>query len=445
MKMKKLNVSLFLAWSSVLLAALLHVIKFDKIPFQFDELLMFQLLQRYSYLEMIPHLYLKEIQQPLMYVVVKIFGDLFGYTSFILRLPSLILALALPMVTYLYGRMSLSKVSSLQASAIVLFSYPVMFFSSSMRPYLPLLFFAALTLLSMKAQKPRTSILLCSLLLFFVSPAGSIVSLCLVGWYLYRLGPGGKKALLFFIPLVLALILTYFQTRSSDFTYILSRPVGVDGLLHYGKSLFFLTSGKEGALAFLIVILLAAFKTRGFYFLGKGQVQGLILSVAIGCAIFSFSNNQLGARHLIMLVLPLAMIVARSIEVLSSSVLRNILFLGLVSVLVLKTFYLEKIHAVPWEIDSESIARKAQELGQGGRPILNCGNCLTYYITDAELTCFERSVQEEGLRKFKEEIVYVELDYVLEGCGIQRLNHRFDVKEKYDFIGGRVYLLAPRF
>lgn len=91
---------------SLLLAAILsfHIFIFDKIPLQFDELLMFDLFPKFSYENLVTLLLSYEVQMPLPYLMSKWIYEFFGESSLFLRLPSLIFTFCLSGLFYLLAR-----------------------------------------------------------------------------------------------------------------------------------------------------------------------------------------------------------------------------------------------------------------------------------------------------------------------------------------------------
>ena len=431
----------------ILGGSLIHLFKYDAVPLQFDELLMYELISKNSYGQIILQLFSKEIQQPLMYLVTKWLGDQLGYESSIIRLPSLLLTLYLPLFFYPLARRFLEAEDALKATGLLALFYPVMLFSSSIRPYLPLL---AVTILCMRAfvdyPKSRGLFWISVILLFFINPSGSVLAYVLALIISLR-NPHDSKISLVVLGLLSLFGLWLFMTRWNDVVYVISGPVTADLVIQHMKRLSFLTSGKEFAFFLLFLIIMGGKRfgkkfSQQFYRLNLIWISASFLMAVL---LYFISNNQLGARHFLVTLPSLAILTMDLIKASTPRKSLQHLFYALaVLLLIYQSIFKEKIHQEPWEIDSSGLAAKAIELSYPTRRIINCGNCLSFYIKEKRLDCAGGILEPEWFMGRNQIFVMIEMDYVQKYCGYHRIEEFYQIEESYPMKGGRVIKIVPR-
>jgi hypothetical protein len=171
---------------------LVHVAAFDLHPLQHDELLQYNIIILRDWMKLVPYLYLHEVQQPLNYFWNKLTLYLTDSTFF-LRLPALIFTLLIPFPLYRLARISLNIDDALKSIVLVLLFGPTIVFSSSMRPYLPFIFFSIFAFYQFrKPDRRNLTFILSLLLLFFTHPFGSVLALILI-FLSFVEGHGEKK------------------------------------------------------------------------------------------------------------------------------------------------------------------------------------------------------------------------------------------------------------
>jgi hypothetical protein len=171
---------------------LVHVAAFDLHPLQHDELLQYNIIILRDWMNLVPYLYLHEVQQPLNYFWNKLTLYLTDSTFF-LRLPALIFTLLIPFPLYRLARISLNIDDALKSIVLVLLFGPTIVFSSSMRLYLPFIFFSIFAFYQFrKPDRRNLTFILSLLLLFFTHPFGSVLALILI-FLSFVEGHGEKK------------------------------------------------------------------------------------------------------------------------------------------------------------------------------------------------------------------------------------------------------------
>lgn len=434
---------LFLGIAS--LATLLHLVLFDQIPLQFDELLMFEVIQRYNFLQLIPFLYTEEIQQPLAYYWTKLFM-LIAKSTFVLRLPSLITLFIIPFAFYKLAKLKLLKEDALKATTLLMLFYPVMMFSGSMRPYVPFLLFTIIGLYNfLKPEKNKIHLTVSLLLLFLIHPLGSFISLLLAAGVLFREKNGIR------IFTVIAFLLTVLGTaallfRHEELKFLIT---GFTGFSDYFTALYnfsFLVSGRWFAallgIMFAIVIW-NRFKRHEIHLnIDRLWIHTTVWSLLLAAFLMLFFGKHLYPRHFIYLLPGLAIVTIQLINAVTRDPKRrNALFALACLTLLHKVFVTEKIHLKPHEIDSYSIAKLSKELSESEDiPLVSCGNCFNYYLKDNKQFCVGRFLPQGFIGNFKK-VIYVELDYVKTTCGIQNITGKHKVLSSYPLIGGSVNVI----
>lgn len=424
-------------------AVAIHLYIFNNLPMQFDELLMYEVVNRYSLWKLIPYLYVEEIQGPLGYVILKFFM-LFGQSTFVMRLPSLLFLFLTPWSIYKLARLTMDKDDALKTCALLMFFLPVFMFSGSMRPYMGYVFFTALTFYQFLNPERKIWALILSLLgLFFIHPLGAIIAYVLSGVILLKKKEGRNLFLgLTAIGVLFATIAVLFRHQSiSDLLVKFNFKTYYRALYNFS----FLISGRE---FFAFVMLLLSF--IGFQKIRKKEVSFRVDKIwlhAFGWSILAslflmiFFGKHVYPRHFMFLLPALAIIIVSLINSVTTKIwLRNVLLVVGVLLLSYKTLVKEQFATKPYEIDSKAIAEKSSQLSEGYSQIVSCGNCFRYYIKDQNLECTGSHLPHDYFANYSE-AVYIELDYVKSLCGLDRITQKYEIVETTNFIGGKVHKL----
>lgn len=422
----------------------LHIFLFNQIPLQFDELLMFELISRYRTWNLIPLLYIEETQQPLGYLIAKFFMTI-SDTTFSMRIPSLIMTMLTPWALYKLARLTLSREDSLKAGVLLILFYPFMMYSGSMRPYVPFVLFTTTAFYQyLKPERNKWTLAAAIAALFFTHPLGSAIALILTGKILLKRKNGVNLILaLGFISTLLGTIALLY--RHED----LSNLIVPFSFKTYFKAMYnfsFLISGRE---YFTFFTTMAA--AAGYFKFRKKDLKFKIEPIWIhsyGWSILSalilmlFFGKHLYPRHYMFLLPGLAIITIQLINyVTPKQWLRNTLFAVGALTLVYKSVYKEKLHKIPFEIDSYGMASKSRELAKGHLPIVSCGNCFTYYLKEESHLCTGSSLPANYFSSTIQ-AVYIELNYVVDKCGLDKISDKFKVEETFKFKGGKVHRIS---
>ena len=239
---------------------LLHIYVFNKIPLQFDELLMYELISK-SFFSMSNILMTIEIQMPLAYYLIKTMVLFFGDSSFILRLPSLLILFMLPWGFYQLSRHSLNQLDSLKSVSLLMMFHPIFTYSGSMRPYLMLIFFTILVswelgnILKARPETGRWNTVRFSIftfILLLIHPVGLCVAIFCWGVYLKK-NPYGRKMFSSYVRLLILFSLFFIYYRYKDILHIFSTNLNFDFLFTYAKNISFLTSGGAFSLGIIFI------------------------------------------------------------------------------------------------------------------------------------------------------------------------------------------------
>jgi hypothetical protein len=432
------------ALSFLVLAIIAHLYLFNSIPLQFDELLMYELISRYHTWELIPYLYVEEIQQPLGYLLGKLFLTL-DSSTFIMRLPTLILTLMTPWALYKLARLSLSPEDSLKAGVFLLLFYPFMMYSGSMRPYVSFVFFTILAFYQYsKPYRDSIKLYVSLLALFLIHPLGSVISFIFLGNILLK-RKGGINLLLA-SALVGLLILTiaslYRHEKIGELLINLSYEQYFRALYNFS----FLISGREFftfvmALVFFVGSLKIA-KRKVNLELEKIWLVSFSLSIISALVLMGFFGKHLYPRHYMFLLPGLSIIVLRLINATTERrSIRHLLFIAGCLTLTYKSILKEKLHNVPFEIDSLNMARSAKKMANGSITIVSCGNCFSYYLTRKNHLCSGGSIPENYFENANE-VIYLELNYVKNKCSLENIKDPFRIQETNVFKGGKIHHLV---
>lgn len=438
-------------WVLLMGVLILHVFIYNKIPLQYDELLMYDIISQFPY-ELLTKLLLSfEIQMPLPYYLSKKLFELFGENPAVLRLPSLVFTMGLSWVYYKLARLSFNRNNALKAVCLMMLAHPVLLFSGSMRPYAMMIFFQVVVLYNFKKdpipcfdRSPveifKTS---CGLLfLALTHPLGALFSLVFLGHYLFSSREHRKYFYRYLLVFVIASAL-YIEYRFQGVLLVLKSGRNLLGIVDYLKKLSFIFSGGVFA---LLILLLSSFylsKKKNFSNLDRNYVLIFFWSAGIGAFLLFFFPEYAYPRHLL-LTLPLIplMVISMLDDAFESKNAQNIIFGLAMVVLIYKSFIKEDIQHLPYEIDSAAIATKARELSAEKLNIINCGNCLSYYIKSDKLHCMN-SFKRKGLVA-DSDIVFVDFDYSRAMCKVRFVSDFYNVSESYRYKGATVYKMTPK-
>lgn len=429
---------------SLLLAAILsfHIFIFDKIPLQFDELLMFDLFPKFSYENLVTLLLSYEVQMPLPYLMSKWIYEFFGESSLFLRLPSLIFTFCLSGLFYLLARFYQKRSDALKSTCLLLLFHPVVIFSGSMRPYVMMLFFQVLVFYSYKKFKNSNLTIVSLILLALIHPLGLLFSVFFAGYILFLKREKAPFYTYVSIALIVGILLIEYRFQGMRFVYQSNR-LHLQFVDWIKRSSFILSGGIFSA--FLLIVF-------GFFLKKKRSLRDLknpykiifFWGFGLGALALLFVPDYFYPRHLIFCLPPLAILFVMMINELSEdSRWRNGIFALAIIILSYKSIVKEEVYASSYEIDSKAIAKKAEEISNNQLEIVNCGNCLSYYIKSEKLLCVNSAFKREFWTS-KDDIVFVEFDYARVKCKMRFLQDLFDIEEEYYFKGAKVYKLKFR-
>lgn len=420
---------------------------------QYDELIMYEFVSKKTYYEVLEHLLLHEFQMPLAYFSTKLVGELYNFNSFYVRLPSLVLMMGSSYFIYKTSRMLLGRSDSLKAIILFLCFHPVFIFSSSFRPYSMLVFFSVSSfyyfrrfLQGSRSREEMIFLLLSLLFLLFSHPSGVGLVFLLLCLGALR-GDGQYRIFLKYLASLLFLSMLFFvYYRKTDIYSGEDVFTWRDSHFNYFYNLSFLTSG---ALFTSFSVLISCCSL--FVFIKKKKFVDefnfilIVLPIAIGALCLLVIDKYIQPRHF-MFCLPLIAITI--IELLNgltkSMTLKNVCFLIMLLMLMHKSFYKEKIQLNPYEIDTEKISHKLQQISsqENGLPIIMCGNCLSYYIKSPLLECYIGDLKDNHVEKGRTQFLYLEFDFVKKICGIENIDRKYTTKEKHSFVGGTIYWMT---
>lgn len=424
-------------------AIAIHFYSFNQLPMQFDELLMFEILVRYRIWDIIPYLYIEEIQQPLGYAFEKL-AMYFGTTTFVLRLPAFLFLILTPWALYKLARLSMNKEDSLKAGALFLFFFPVFMYSGSMRPYIAFVLFSILAFYNfLKPDRKQWFLVLSFLALFFIHPLGSVITLILTSILLMRRKEGINLflSLIAFVVLLLTVAVLYRHQKISELLVQFSFAEYYRAVYNFS----FLISGRE-FFFFVVTLLLAVafkrYKDRTVTFkLDKIWIHAFGWSILGSLLLMLFFGKHIYPRHFMFLLPGLSIIVVSLINIVTTKLwLRHSLLVLGALILTYKSIGKEQLPVRPFEIDSAGMAQKALVLSEEYYPIVSCGNCFKYYIDSESHLCTGSALPTKYFDGFADAI-YIEMNYVKPSCGLDKITEKFEIVESYDFIGGKVHKL----
>ncbi len=438
-------------WVLLMGILVLHVYIFNKIPLQYDELLMYDIISHFPYKLLTELLLTFEIQMPLPYYLAKKLFEMFGDNSGILRLPSLLFTLGLSFFYYKLARLSFNRNNALKALCLMMLAHPLLLFSGSMRPYAMMIFFQVIVLYNFKKDPvpcfdrspmeiAKTSAAL--LLLALSHPLGVVFSFVFLGHHLFS-SREHRKYFYRYMGIFLIALALYVEYRFKGVMLILNSGRNLLSIVDYLRKLSFIFSGGVFSLLILILSGTYLYKKKNFKGLDHDYVQIFFWSAGIGAFLLLFFPEYAYPRHLL-LTLPLIplMIISMLDDAFDKMNIQNVFFGLAMVVLIYKSFIKEDIQHRPYEIDSKGVALKSQELSEEKLSIINCGNCLSYYIKSNKLQCMN-SFNRKGLVA-AEEIVFVDFDYSRAKCKVRFVSDFYDVAESYPFKGATVYKMKPK-
>lgn len=416
----------------------LHVLIFNRLPLQYDELVMYNVLKYNETWKLLVHLYTIETQQPLSYIWTKALM-IISEESWLLRLPSLLFTLFLPFPAYHLARLYLNKEDSLKACVYLLLFLPVLLFSANFRPYMPFLFFTVMALYQwQRPDRKMRSLITTLFFLFFIHPVGSFLTFIVILWKLIEEKRSKNLALISILFISLGFILVLYL-RANEIHSILAFS---GSLIRTLLGFSFLLSGREftGFILLLSFILFfkkmkskeTTFNFSRFWVRLSGTTLGVavLLSLVFGKHIYP--------RHFIFLLPGFAILSIQLINNITSiKNIRRILFIFGCGALIYKGLIKDDIINRPFEIDSENISNKSREIAQNSTPIISCGNCFDYYLKIRNYSCVGGWLPNNYFDSYKE-VVYIDLDYAQDKCNLGRINRKFEIEESFHFIGANV-------
>lgn len=433
-----------------------HIWIFNKIPLQFDELLMFENIKNLNYSNLLKYLMNVEIQMPLAYFLLKIIRELIGEQSYLLRLPSLLILFLIPWPFYKLSRYSLSRSNSFKAVILLLMFHPVFIFSGSMRPYLMLMFFAILILLELRillgnhfsstnTQKFRVMLVL--ICLSVTHPIGFVLALSFLLLVLGQKSFSRKKRL-FFGAAITLFVCSVVSFRYYSILHIFKSKSDVFSVFEYVKNLSYLTSG--GGFSAALILLFLSFigiqfkkKTLGKEF-DKLHLLVFLPPLVGGAILVIVLNKYLYPRHFIFCLPSLAILTIQLINsVVGSAKIKNAVYSLLLAALIHKTFFRESLWSRSYEIDSLAISQKASELAEGKLRIISCGNCFSYYLKNSNLECIGGHLDNSFLSGMDKDLIFISASFSKESCREKSLRDHFKIISENHFIGGSVYKIGP--
>lgn len=435
-----------------------HLFIFNKIPLQFDELLMYEIISKFNYLNLLDLLMKVEIQMPFSYWMGKTIFSIFGDSSLMMRLPSLVFVLIIPWAFYKLARFTLPSRDALKAVCLLMMFHPVLLFSGSMRPYLLIVLLALLILIEIKrffieksldrwSLRRRLFFGVWLILISLTHPVGLAFAVLVQGIIIYNIPKYQKHFYVYAALCLLILVIVVFH-RQADIIYVSQKKVDFSQLVKYVKNSSYLSSG--GAFSFAVLMLISCFnillikKRVSFKQIDSFHLIIFFVPILTGAFLSIIPGNYIYPRHLMLCLPSLAFLLIQVINsITKNKIARNIIFLILILILAHKSFIKEKIHSQPYEIDSLKIAQKSMELSKGVLPIVTCGNCFSYYIKDNNLHCvgryFTKSLWESNI----EEQIFIDTDYSGKFCKERYRGRLFLIDESYRFKGGTVMRLKP--
>ena len=435
-----------------------HLFIFNKIPLQFDELLMYEIISKFNYLNILDLLMKVEIQMPFSYWMGKAIFSIFDDSSFMMRLPSLVFALIIPWSFFKLARFTLTKSDALKAVCLLMMFHPVLQFSGSMRPYLLIVFLTLLISIELKnffsegtldswSLRRKLFFGVWLILISLTHPVGLAFAVLVQGIIIYNIPKYQKYFYLYSSLWLLILAFVVFQ-RQADIIYVSQKKVDFSQLVKYIKNSSYLSSG--GVFSFAVLMLISCFnilllkKRVSFKQLDSFHLIIFFVPLLTGAFLSIIPGNYIYPRHLMLCLPSLAFLLIQLINIITKNkTTRNGIFLILILILAYKSFIKEKIYSQAYEIDSLKIAQKSMELSKGVLPIVTCGNCFSYYIKDSNLHCVGRYFTKSLWEKNIEDQVFIDTDYGGEFCKERYRGRLFLIEESYRFRGGTVMRLKP--
>lgn len=430
----------------LLVNLIFQLVLYNRTSLQFDELLMFNLIERFDFISLIKFLFMREVQMPLQYILVKLISYLSLESSF-LRIPTLVMSLMLPIFMYRTARERFNSSTALIPTILLSLSLPVLVYSHSLRPYTLLLLTSLISLKffreDLHTKKTSNKTIFSYIILFLSHPVGAVLALTLSLTHLFRLQKQ-KLITLIFLAVAFALLTSLIVARFEIPSILLSKTFDLEKSKIFLANISFIFSGAPFSLLLFILILFTAFKAKSLEDLSKSfdlfNLCWLLLPIALGVLLSPWIGDILHARYFIIST-PAIFLLTTDLLSFYSSKSKTLLTILLGGALLVKAFAIDHIHNTPYEIDSQTISQHLIYESQKVIPIINCGNCLSYYIKGKNLRCLGEKYDYHKLTDITSKLLYVEFDFVKETCGIQHIDRRVKILEKWNFPGGNVYLM----
>lgn len=430
-------------------ALLMHILIFNRHPLQYDELLATDLVMRQSLPDLMNYLLNVELQMPLPYLWSKAVDSLFGPSSFWLRLPSLILVLLTPFVYLRLSKRILSIEESRWSLLVFLLSHSLFLFSTSMRPYAPIVFLSIVTLdYTLGLLDPRCNlrdklILISALtVMVLLHPFSFVWLTTLYILYVFLLPAERRSWSHITKPMLPILFIAYI--RWPTIAYALNSQLNWNALpQHVYRMSFLFSGGVAGVLSFAVI-------TFGFIRARKSvdrSTWGLILiflgSLMMSCLLAVIFSNHLFPRHFIYLLPLIPILTIRAMR--SFPKWLSLSFtICLILVLLYKSFLQEKIHSEPPEIDTNALVEQARTWSGPEHIVLSCGNCFAFYLGTQNHQCTRTRNELESIAPKGKDFVLIVASFADISClTTQELINHLPL-ESFQSKGGMVYRMSPR-
>lgn len=358
------------------MALLTRFLTIDWQPLTFDELITVNLLSNSSLSFVLSWIRIHDTQLPLFYIIEHFVYHNIGHHVFWLRLPSFLFFCLGLLCACKYAKNKYNNEIASKLFVILSLSFPLLYFSAIIRPYSLIFFLTALCYYGhnkIRHHKLYHCLFVLSLIgLSLTHYFSALFALCFSLYY-YQQHFRKKSFILSALTLIGLFTLFFGQDFLTDLfvTHLFRDPLT---FRYFISSLSYLGGGSLICL-FILIVAAVRYRTLANY---KDYILLSLIMIVIVVSKSLLLSPSFEARYLIMLVLPLAIIVARLLH-------KNILVLFFILISLHHHFYQEAILAVPYKVDTYQAAQAAKKWRtESSQPqetmIASCDIEMSYYI-----------------------------------------------------------------